>query len=387
MSSVKKTHNNHDESESEMGQVLGIRALNRALLARQMLLNRVTLPTLDAIEFLVGIQAQSPNAPYYGLWTRLKEFKQEDLCLLIQNKKAVRMALMRSTLHLVSAEDCLALRPWVQSVQERSLKGAFGKDLIDINTLQLASAGRTLVESEPLTFHEIGKRLQEKWPDNNPAALSAAIRTLVPLVQLPPRGLWGESSQAIHTSAETWLGRPLSSETDENRIILRYLAAYGPATIKDIQVWSGLTRLRETIESLRPYLVTFLDDQGYELFDLPDAPRPDPKIPSPPRFLGEFDNVLLSHSNRNRILDESHRKLVFTKNGIIRSTFLIDGFVTGTWQIQRERNKTTLVIEPFRQLSQQEHESLNGEGYQLLNFTDKSENNKDIVFSSIRILG
>lgn len=249
-----------------------------------------------------------------------------------------------------------------------------------IDTGELAAAGRELVEAEPLTFSEIGKRLKEKWSDRDPDALSAAIRTFVPLVQLPPRGLWGASGQAKHTSAEAWLGRSLSIEPDAEKLVMRYLAAYGPATLKDIQVWSGLTRLREVIEKLRPKLVTFRDEQDCEMFDLPEAPRPDATTPSPPRFLGEFDNMLLSYADRTRIIDEASRKQVFTNNGIIRSTILIDGFVAGIWNIEQERGSATLVIKLFKQLSKQEQIALSEEGERLLSFAAAEDASRDIVY-------
>ncbi|MDF2679569.1 MAG: hypothetical protein K0R47_759 [Brevibacillus sp.] len=359
--------------------MLGSRALNRALLARQLLLSRVKLPVLTAVERFVGFQAQNPLAPYYCLWSRIEEFRPEELSQLIEDRKAVRIALMRSTIHLVSARDCLMLRPLMQAVQERGLKSAFGKQLDGVDSEKLATAGRALVEAHPLTFSELGKQLSEQWPERDPAALAAAVRTFVPLVQLPPRGLWGESGQATHTSAESWLGQSLSTLPDVDEMILRYLAAYGPATIKDIQTWSGLTRLRESIEKLRPQLVTFRDEQGHELFDLPDAPRPDPDTPSSPRFLGEFDNMLLAYANRTRILDEAYRKRVFTVNGIIRSTILIDGFVSGTWQLKRERRNVTLLIEPFAALSEQDQHALTEEGMRLLQFACADADSRDIV--------
>jgi hypothetical protein len=380
MSATKTTRIKGVANGGELVAVLGLRALNRALLARQMLLSRVKLPALDVIERLVGLQAQAPNAPYFDLWTRIEGFHQEELSLLIQERKTVRIALMRSTIHLVSARDCLDLRPCLQSVHDRSLKGAFGKHLAGLDTKALAAAGRALVEAEALTFSELGKRLNEQWPDIEATALAAAVRTLVPLVQLPPRGLWGKSGQAMHTSAEAWLGQSLSSQPATEKIILRYLAAFGPATTKDIQVWSGLTRLRETIEKLRPQLVTFRNDQGYELFDLPDAPRPDADIQSPPRFLGEFDNMLLSYADRKRIIDDAYQKRVFTENGIIRSTILIDGFVCGTWKIKRDHGTATLIIEPFKRLSKQEQTALAEEGARLLNFAAVDDNSHYILF-------
>jgi hypothetical protein len=345
-----------------------------------MLLTRVNLPVLDAIERLVGIQAQDPNAPYFSLWTRVKGFRPEDLSNLIQDKKVVRLALMRSTIHLVSSQDGMSLRPLVQTVQESVLKNSFGKYLNGLDIQAIAEAGRALVETKPLTFSELGKLLGKQWPNVESAALAAVVRTLVPLVQLPPRGIWGKSGQAVHTSAEAWIGTlPFSKLTTED-LILRYLAAFGPATIRDIQVWSGLTRLNEKVEQLLPQLIIFHDGQGNELFDIPNAPRPDQNIPSPPRFLGGFDNILLSYADRKRIIDEAYRNIVFTKNGIIRPTILIDGFVSGIWKLQKEKGTVRLIIELFKKLPDEEHNVLMEEGTRLLDFIAGKESPREILF-------
>lgn len=380
MNAEQPPQSHNRQADKIATSVLGTRALNRALLARQMLLKRAELSALEAIQRLGGLQAQAPLAPYFSLWTRLEGFQPDELSDLIQERKVVRIALMRSTLHLVSAQDCLDFRPLLQSVHDRGLQGSFGKALADIHLEELSLLGRELVEAEPLTFNQLGKRLQAAWPDHDPAALSAAVRTRVPLVQLPPRGLWGQSGQATHTSAESWLGQPLTAGPSLDKMILRYLAAFGPASVKDIQVWSGLTRLNEGIERLRPELVTFRDEHGSELFDLQGAPRPDPDSPAPPRFLGEFDNMLLSYSDRTRILNELDRKRVFTVNGIIRPTILLDGFVCGTWRINRERGCTALLIEPFQRLTGTEREALTEEGLRLLQFAAADAKSHDILF-------
>lgn len=377
-----KINNATQSNEKFKGKpsVLSTRALNRALLARQMLLNRVDIPVIDAIERLVGIQAQDPMAPYFGLWNRLKEFGQEDLSNLILDKKVVRLALMRSTIHLVSSQDGMSLRPLVQSVQESVLKNSFGKYLNGVDTCAIAEAGRALVETKPLTFSELGKLLGNQWPNVDSAALAAVVRTIIPLVQLPPRGIWGKSGKAVHTSAEVWLGAlPFSKLTTED-MILRYLAAFGPATIKDIQVWSGRTRLIENVEHLLPQLIIFHDEEGNELFDIPNAPRPEENIPSPPRFLGGFDNMLLSYANRKRIMDESYRNKVFTKNGIIRPTILIDGCVSGIWKYVKEKGIVRLIIELFKKVSDEELNALKEEGTRLLEFIEGMEGPREIAF-------
>ncbi|MGF7031830.1 hypothetical protein J2T17_002744 [Paenibacillus mucilaginosus] len=364
------------------GKVLSNRELNRALLARQMLLSRVKLPILEAIEKLVGMQAQSPNAPYFGLWSRIEDFRHEELSGLLRERQLVRMALMRSTLHLVTARDALRLRPLLQPVMDRSLKGAFGKQLQGVDQEALAAAGRELVEKEPMTFHELGIRLSKHGSGLDPEAAAGVVRNRIPLVQIPPRGIWGEGGQALHTSVETWLSRPLSSKSEPEWLIRRYLAAFGPATVKDIQVWSGLTRISEDIKSLCPHLVTFRNERGEKLFDLPDAPRPDAETPSAPRFLGEFDNMLLSYADRGRVMEDSYRKRVFTSNGIIRATILIDGFVVGTWKLTNSRNCGVLHINSFRGLSMQERDALSEEGARMLHFAGAHAAASEIIFTN-----
>jgi hypothetical protein len=341
------------------GDVLGPRALNRALLERQLLLRRSHLSAAEAIEHLVGMQAQVPTTPYLGLWTRLEGFRPEELSELVEKRAAVRIALQRSTIQLVTVRDCLALRPVVQPVLD-----AFPRRLSGLDAAGLAAAGRALVEEQPRTFAELGALLAADW-DREPADLANAVRALVPLVQVPPRGLWGRSGQARHTSAEAWLGRPLETGTEPDGLVLRYLAAFGPATVRDVQVWSGLTRMREVLDRLRPGLRSFRDENGTELFDLPDAPRPDPDTPAPPRFLPEYDNVLLSHADRTRIVADEHRKLIFTGNGILAS-FLVDGFVRGTWKL--DRDTATVVVEPFEPLSKEDRVAVAEEGERLAVF-------------------
>lgn len=361
--------------------VLSQRALNRALLARQMLLHRWQLSAAGAIERLGGMQAQAPNAPYVGLWTRLEGFQHAELARLMEARQVVRIALMRATIHLVTARDCLALRPVVQPVLERSLKGTFGRRLAGLDTPALAATGRALVEEQPRTFAALGMLLHAHWPDRDPAALANAVRALVPLVQIPPRGIWGASGAATHTSAENWLGAPLDPDPAPDAMLLRYLAAFGPATVRDMHMWSGLTGLHGVVERMRPRLRTFHDEHGHELFDLPDAPLPDPDTPAPPRFLPEFDNALLAHADRTRIIADDHRQLLMTNINMIFGSVLIDGFFCGTWKIVRQRHAATLHIDPFAPISAQDRAKLAEEGARLLNFAAADARDHDIQFA------
>jgi Winged helix DNA-binding domain len=340
--------------------VLSERALNRALLSRQLLLRRPELPAaagarraavIAAVEHLVGLQAQAPFPPYYGLWSRLGGFRPGDLAELITDRSVVRMALMRGTIHLVSARDCLPLRQLVQPVLDRGLRGAYGKQLAGADTVAVAAAGRQAVETQPMTFSELGAALAGRWPDHPPAALAQAVRAHVPLVQVPPRAVWGQAGQSRHTSAEHWLGHPAGAPAGSALtlpgLVSRYLAAFGPASVRDMAAWSGLTGLRPVLAGLRPSLVTFRDERGTELFDLPSAPRPDQDEPVPVRLAAEFDNLLLSHADRSRVVRPGDLKRFYTVNGIFPGSVLIDGFAAGLWRLARAKGTATVTIELF----------------------------------------
>jgi hypothetical protein len=360
------------------GTVLDRRALNRATLARQFLLRRCDLSVVDAVEHLVGLQAQTPHTWYTGLWTRLAGFRPEQAADLLVERRLVRIALMRSTIHLVSARDCLALRPVVQPVLDRWLGTAYGRRLAGVDLDELTAAGRALVDERPLTFAALGARLAERWPDHDPSALAQAIRGRVALVQVPPRGVWGRSGPIAHTSAKAWLGVDVPPEPAVAAAVRRYLAAFGPATVMDVQAWSGLTRLREVVEELRPALVTFRDERGRELFDLPDAPRPDPETPAPPRFLYDYDNLLLSHADRARTVTDDLRRQAYDPNGPAPQFVLVDGFTSGDWRIVSEGRAAALTIRPFRRLPAADAEALEREGAALLAFAAPDAETHDV---------
>jgi Winged helix DNA-binding domain len=348
-----------------VAEVLDQRALNRALLARQGLLERLDRSPVELIEHLVGVQAQLPNAPYVGLQSRLERFEPDDLASLLSSRAVVRVALMRSTVHLVTARDCLSLRPVIAPVLERQLWGGsqWGKRLAGIDVATLVATGRSLLDERPLTSPELAQGLHERFPDRDGESMANALRNLVPLVQLPPRGIWGVGGVAALATAETWLGAPLATDPAPDQMILRYLGAFGPASVMDVQAWCGLTRLGAVVERLRPQLVCFEDEAGRELFDLPDAPRPDPSTPAPVRFLPEYDNVLLSHADRTRIIAPEQRERVFT-----RGALLVDGFVRGTWKVRVVRRAATLEIEPFRPIPRRAAAAVEREGARLLTF-------------------
>ncbi|MFF8772286.1 winged helix DNA-binding domain-containing protein [Kitasatospora sp. NPDC015120] len=350
--------------------VLGPRALGRALLARQHLLERSDAAPAAMIGHLGGLQAQAaPQPPYLGLLSRLDGFTPEALTELIESRRAVRIALQRGTIHLVTAEDCLTLRPLVQPLLDQQLRTTFGKRLAGLDLDALAAEARALVEAQPRTFQRLGAELAATRPDRDPAALAQAARCLLPLVQVPPRGLWGRSGPAAHTTAEAWLGRPLDPAPTPDGLVLRYLAAFGPATAADLQKWCGLSRLAPVLQRLAPRLVAFRDEQGRLLHDLPDAPRPDPDTPAPVRLVAPFDNLLLSHADRTRVLPEEYRPRVMTRNGIVLGSVLVDGLVAGSWQLAGEgTGAPSVTVRPFAPLGRADRDAARAEAERVLAF-------------------
>jgi hypothetical protein len=337
--------------------ILDRRALNRALLARQHLLERSRLSALEMIEHLVGMQTQVPTSAYVGLWSRIEGFSTDDLSELLLERRAVRTVLMRSTIHLVSAADALALRPVVAPVLEKS------PSLQGLDRELVAATARRLVEAAPRTPAELGSLLAEAVPDRDATTLMHAARALVPLVQLPPRGVWGVGGPVRLTTAESWLDAPLGTDDTMDALVVRYLAAFGPASAKDFSAWSRLTGVRGAFERLRPSLRTFENEAGIELFDVPDGPLPPAETPAPVRFLPEYDNILLAHANRSRILDEQARAFVSRENGY-KPTVLIDGAPRATWSYI----DGVLAVRPFDEWRDEERSDVETEGVRLLLF-------------------
>jgi hypothetical protein len=362
---------------------LSLRATNRATLARQHLLARAEHTTVDMVEHLVGLQAQAPFPPYTGLWTRLTGFQPNQLADALLNRQVVRIVLMRGTVHLVSAADACFLRPLIQPLLDRDLhtNTQHAQHLRDLDLAKIADAARLVLAERPHTAKELGAALAERWPDRTPSALAHAARGLLPLVQVPPRAVWGRSGQTAYHTAEHWLNRELDTAPDPARLIHRYLAAFGPASVADIQTWSGLTRLRDVTNTLD--LRTFRTEDGRELLDLPDAPRPDEDTPAPVRYLPEFDNILLSYADRTRVMNDEHRKRLFgVKNGVFPGTFLVDGFLRGSWRLTKQRKSVVLTITSWARTTKKDLASLTDEGQRLLDFTAADAETTDIRIES-----
>jgi hypothetical protein len=348
-------------------EVLTQRALNRATLARQLLLERAALTPLDTVEHLVGMQAQVPHNPYTGLWSRLEGFRPESLSELLEHREVVRTTVMRATIHLVTAADCLTLRPLLQPVLDAEIRRhpEYSPALAGVKLEPVLDFARQVVTERPRTGPELRALFAERFPKQDAAALTYACRCYLPFVQVPPRGLWRRSSQVTLTTAESWLGRPLAAKPSQDELVLRYLGAFGPAAVADVTTWSRLTGMRAVVERLRPRLVTFRDERGRELFDLPDAPRPEPGTPAPVRFLPEYDNVLLSHDDRSRFVLPEDRAVLARVWTVGNGSVLADGLVSAVWRVEPDGLVVSHVTRPKRVLA-----SIAAEGRRLARFLE-----------------
>jgi hypothetical protein len=365
---------------SAAGAPISERDLNRATLARQHLLERSTLSPLAMTEHLVGWQAQTAQSWYVGFWCRIEGVRPQTVSELLERRELVRIALMRSTIHLVTAQDALALRPLLQPILDRTVQGTFGKHLTGLDRRAVGTAGRQLLEQRPMLFSELGRALAQLWPDRDPASLAQSVRATEALVQVTPRGLWGHSGAAAHTTVQAWLGRELDDGGSLDDLVLRYLAAFGPASVKDVQQWSGLTRLAEVVARLRPELVTFVGQNGRELLDLPDAPRPSADVEAPVRYLYDYDNLLLSHADRSRFFMQRYGRQVYPDN-VQPRIILIDGATDASWLVERSKataDAAVVTVRPFRRLTKSERAAVIAEGVELARWLEPAARTHDV---------
>lgn len=364
-------------ASSAPSTVVSRRTLNRTLLERQFLLDRSPGPALDVVERLVALQAQEPNAPYVGLWTRTAGFTREDLAALLHDRRVVRSTLLRGTQHLSAAETFRWLRPALQPVMDRWTRSRYYTEQISgLEPAALAAAGRELLADGPLQRRRLARLLVERFPGRRGGVLATAVELLVPLVHEPPNsawGSWGNRGGIQVGMAATSAAPPASQRRSQDvpqglppveALVRRYLAAFGPASVKDLQAWCGLTRLRTAVDELRPRLRVLRDEEGRELFDLPELPLADAGTPAPVRFLPPYDNLLLGHSDRTRVISDADRKQVMPGYSLVHPTFLLDGFVRGTW----EPTEAALRISPFRPLSDAEAQAVLDEAVRLRSF-------------------
>ena len=312
------------------------------------------------------MQAQEPIDPYVGLWSRITDFDPQRLSDALEDRRLVRMGSLRTTLHLLTTEDALAIAPLTAGVHRRIFGTTpFAKALEGVRREEVVAAARAALESEPMTPGDLGRHLAQRWPDREPSALAYLARYSLSLVQVPPRGLWQRTSRTKNTTLEAWTGRePVATTVDD--LVLRYLRAFGPASGADIRTWSWFTGVREVIDRLRPGLRTFRDEGGRELLDVPDGTFAPADVPAPIRFLPQYDNVFLSHDDRSRINGELAWGIDFGWKGPI----LIDGGIAGAWRIRRSGKTASMTIEVGRKLAPDERHELEAEGERLAAFLD-----------------
>jgi DNA glycosylase AlkZ-like len=337
-------------------RVLTLRELNRATLARQLLLQRKRLSPTGVIERLVGMQAQWPQAPYIGVWTRTTSFRRETLERELASGAVVKATVMRQTLHLVTRRDYALLRAALSETNfpDRSPTAE-----------RLAPSVRALAAAGPVTGEEAVAHLERE----HGLARSDARRAL--------RGARVRAHVLHHHETALWHARPegrfvaieepeaLVAVEARAEILGRYLAAFGPASRRDIVAWSMMhvPEIQRALDLLEP-LRRFRDEDGRELLDVPRAPLPDAETPAPVRFLPKWDNVLLAWANRTRVLPEQHRKRVIGMNGDVAQTFLVDGFVAGSWRVEKGR----IEIDPFAPLARSVQRELKDEAELLESF-------------------
>jgi hypothetical protein len=356
-------------------------ALNSATLARQHLLERVAMEPHDLVAALVGMQAQTTQSWYLTFWSRLTDVDPVAIGSLLESRRLVRMTAMRGTIHLVTDEDAPALRAFTQPAIARLLRGTFGRGLVGVDLAELERIVRDVVGDDAVALEPIAEALAGRWPSADRFGLAQAGRGLIPLVHAPPRGVWGRSGGVRLALLDRWIGRPNPVTVDPLPIVRRYLAAYGPASVADAQAWSGVTGLAATFDALRPELVTFADERGRELFDLPDSPRPDADVPVPVRFLADYDNVLLAHADRARFAGDAERAALTYISGPIPGMVLADGRAAGSWFSKREKGVATATVTLVTDLDATTEAAVRAEAEAVLGFLHPAAEERAVVLT------
>lgn len=346
--------------------------LTRATTERQWLSARVQADAAAAIEHLVGLQAQEPLEPYVGLWSRLDGFVPDELMHLLEGRAAVRTLMMRRTLHLLTGADALTLRPVFDQMLRQRMASTLGPRLVEVDFDYLAELGEPFFAERPRTLGDVARVVADRFPDASVSDVGDALSSLVRLVQVPPRGLWGQRGPARNTTYDAWLGAaPDDDRPEEERraatlaeVVRRYLRAFGPAASADIRAWSGLSGLPEVITAMEPELRTYRDEHGRTLLDLADHDLPSTDVPLPPRFLPAFDNAVLGYADRSRIIDDEHKGL-----GVLGTRYvLVAGRVACSWTHQAFAGGVAVSVTPLRRLSHSERAEVADEGERLAAF-------------------
>ncbi|NUR09060.1 MAG: winged helix DNA-binding domain-containing protein [Nocardioidaceae bacterium] len=338
---------------------LSHRVLNRTLLQRQHLLARTEADPLAMAGHLLGLQAQEPLPPYLSLAARLHDFDPAALSAALEDRSAVRLLLMRGTIHLVDPRDAWLLRSFVQGFLDKVARTSVtARDAVDVPVDELAPAVSEVLADDPLSPARLGEELAARFPGTPADALTHRARYTLPLVQVPPRGLWQQPGGVAYQTLQRWAGQP-PAEPDPAEVVRRYLRAFGPAAPADLTAWSGTTGARALFASLGDELRSHTDEHGRALVDLDGLPLADSDEPAPVRLLGRYDNVWLSHDRRDRVTPEpAKRQRWMGVNGGVGSTVLVDGMLEGLWRMT-ESGRVEMRL--FRALTTAERADLDAE--------------------------
>jgi len=348
-------------------RVLTQRELNRAVLARQLLLERARLPLTEALERVAGLQAQYAPSSYVRLWSSLEGFRRDDLTRALERREAVQATLMRSTIHLVSARDYWPFAEAIRRDQADWWERTHGRHVADVDLEHATRLVASALADGPRRRAELLDAVRPLAPER---ATNVWQGIRLDLVRVPPSGTWERRRADLYATADSWIGRACVRERDaHDHALRRYLGAFGPAPLADAAKWAGVNvkTLRPSTERIR--LRRFRSEDGKELLDLADGALPRASTRAPARFLPTWDTTLLVHVRRARILPEEYRPVLFTpRRPQSMSTFLVDGAVAGSWRVERERDRATLTIEPFEPLPRRAVTELRREGDALVRF-------------------
>ncbi|MGV9675326.1 winged helix DNA-binding domain-containing protein [Nocardia sp. NPDC003482] len=350
---------------------LSDRVLNRTLLARQHLLRREPLSPATVCERLVGLQAQDVTPPFVGLWSRTADFDPETVSRGLTDRSLVRITLLRGTIHLVTALDARRIAPHVQPELEKIpfRKGFNYGAMVGLDPEEVRAHGDRVFGDEPVSAADLRARAARVYPDRDPGAVVQTWLYQLPVLQTPPRGLWRNNSRPVWSRIEPWLGAPLIPDYPLGELVIRYLRAFGPATAPDVQTWSKLLGIKEALTGLGDRIRTYTDERGRTLYDAADAELADPDTPAPVRFLGWYDNAVLSHKDRSRIVPDNAAPPLRHLAAQV-SPILIDGYLWGIYKIFPDRDRARLRIVPGREWTGAERAEVEAEGLALLAFLE-----------------
>lgn len=343
------------------------RGLNRATLARQLLLERVDQEPVDLVRTLVALQAQAVWAPYYALWSRIDGFDPAHLATALTELRAVRSVSLRGTIHLAAADDAARLFAFAQpTIDQAAWSRPADRAALDRSEVEpIARAAAELLDRRPMTTAELTAALGPRWPEVPSRVLWNVVRSRLVLVQVPPRAVWGRSGAARWAALGSPLPAPDTGTVVDDEIVLRYLAAFGPATVADIQTWAGRTRLAPVLQRLGDRLVGLRGPDGARYLDVPGAPRPPDDIPAPPRLVAPFDNLLLAYRDRGRLMSDAARARFFAvPNGQLPGAVFVDGRLAGEWTITASP-AVTVTITPYGTIAPAVLRQLEAEAHRL----------------------